>query len=226
MDQSSVILDSWHANAGNWIATIDNNEIESRSLVTNNAILQVISEYGPASILDIGCGEGWLTRALRAQGIDAAGVDAVDTLVTNAIEKGGAHYAVAGFREIANGSFELSEKMAAAVINFALLDEEDAANLMKNMDRILQNGGLLFVQTLHPFSMTGQEPYISGWKNGSWKGLKRDFAQPYQWYFRTMGDWVKLFIASGLTIREVREPLHPVNHHPASVIFVLSLKGH
>ncbi len=30
MDQSSAIISSWHANAGNWIATIDNNEIESR----------------------------------------------------------------------------------------------------------------------------------------------------------------------------------------------------
>lgn len=223
MDQSSAIISSWHANAGNWIATIDNNEIESRVLITNDAIVKTINDYQPLSILDIGCGEGWLTRSLRKQGIDAYGVDGVEALVKNAIEKDGPHYAVASFRDLASGSFEWKERAAAAVINFALLDEMDTALLLKNMHRLVQKSGHIFIQTLHPFALAGQEGYVSGWKEGSWKGLKRDFIQSYQWYFRTFGDWVKLFVGAGLTVREVREPLHPATHQPLSVIFILSL---
>lgn len=223
MDQSSAIMASWHANAGNWIATIDNKEIESRQLVTNEAIQNAILDHRPNSILDIGCGEGWLCRALRSHGIDAFGVDGVEALIQNAIEKDGAHYAVASFRALADGALDKKEKFEAAVINFALLDELDTVILLKNVHRLVQKNGLLFIQTLHPFAMAAQQDYISGWKEGSWNGLKRNFDQPYQWYFRTLEDWLKLFAAAGLTIMEIREPMHPVSKQPASAIFILSV---
>ncbi|MEM6754398.1 MAG: class I SAM-dependent methyltransferase, partial [Cyanobacteria bacterium P01_C01_bin.38] len=58
------VLDSWNNNASAWINTIENDQIESRKLVTNKAIVDAIVSYSPATILDIGCGEGWLTREL------------------------------------------------------------------------------------------------------------------------------------------------------------------
>lgn len=223
MDQSSVIIASWHANAANWIATIDNKEIESRQLVTNEAIVNTVLDHRPVSILDIGCGEGWLCRTLRAQHIDAFGVDGVAALIQNAIEKDGAHYAVASFRELADGALDHKEKSSAAVINFALLDEQDTELLLKNIHRIVQKNGSLFIQTLHPFAMAAQQDYVSGWKEGSWNGLKRNFDQPYQWYFRTFEDWLKLFAVAGLTVKEIREPMHPVSKQPASAIFILEV---
>lgn len=224
MDHSSAIMDSWQANAGNWIATIDNNEIESRVLVTNAAIISTIMAFKPGSILDIGCGEGWLTRALRQQGINAFGVDAIPALIENAIEKDGQHYAVASFDELATGAHAINGKMDAAVINFALLDEEGTEKLIQNMHRLVRKDGYLFIQTLHPFAITASaEPYVSGWKEGSWRGLSREFSLPYQWYFRTIGDWVKLFTGAGLNIAGMQEPLHPASQQPASLIFVLKV---
>lgn len=222
MDQSKAIRSSWEANAANWIGTIANNEIESRVLVTNEAIVQAVLAISPASVLDIGCGEGWLTRMLRTKGIDAFGVDAVAALIEYAIEKDGPHYAVANFRELAEGTVAMQKK-AAAVINFALLDESDSAMLLQNMHRLVNPGGVVIIQTLHPLVIAMNEPYLSGWKEGSWNGMKRDFGQPYQWYFRTMQDWVKLFAGAGLIIRSINEPLHPVTQKPASLIFTLQL---
>ncbi|MGN6416883.1 MAG: methionine biosynthesis protein MetW [Pseudobacter sp.] len=80
MKQSDPIRASWEANAANWIETIANNEIESRVLVTNEAIVQAVLAVAPASVLDIGCGESWLTHLLRSKGIEAYGVDAVASL--------------------------------------------------------------------------------------------------------------------------------------------------
>lgn len=223
MDQSNSIRTSWEANAANWIETIANNEIESRVLVTNEAIVQAVLAIPPASVLDIGCGEGWLTRLLRSKGIDAFGVDAVASLIKYAIEKDGPHYAVASFRELADGAIEL-EKKAAAVVNFALLDESDTAMLIKNMHRLVEPEGFLIIQTLHPLVIAMQENYVSGWKEGSWNGMKRDFEQPYQWYFRTLQDWVKLFGEAGLTICSIGEPMHPATGKPASLVFTLQLQ--
>ena len=72
------VIDSWNQNASAWINTIENDEIESRKLVTNKAIIDAVISYSPSTILDIGCGEGWLTRELTIKGIEAWGVDGVD----------------------------------------------------------------------------------------------------------------------------------------------------
>jgi SAM-dependent methyltransferase len=59
------IIDSWHRNAIPWIAAIREGQIDSRKLVTNNAIVDVVISRSPNSILDIGCGEGQSASHLR-----------------------------------------------------------------------------------------------------------------------------------------------------------------
>lgn len=223
MRHADRIIASWQANADQWIATIDHGEIASRMLVTNEAIVRTVTGYPLISVLDIGCGEGWLTRALHDCGLKASGVDTVAALIDNAREKGGGSYAVASFQDIATGAYVVNEKFDAAVINFALLDQEDTEALLKNIRRVVTDNGLVFIQTLHPLVIAGQEPYVSGWKEGSWNGMKREFVQPYQWYFRTLGDWIQLFAAAGLTVKQITEPVHPETQAPVSLIFVLQV---
>lgn len=224
MNYSGAILNSWKANAGNWIATINNTEIESRKLVTNDAIVNTVCTYEPKTILDIGCGEGWLSRALRAKGIDAFGVDATEELVLDAIKKDADFYKTSTFLQLANGDAGIDKEFDAAVINFSLLDKDDTDALVKNLHQYLNNAGLIFIQTLHPFAFAVNEDYLTGWKDGSWNGLKRNFEQPYHWYFRTLESWVQLFEEAGLKIKEIKEPLHPETKKPASIIFVLKVQ--
>ncbi|HTL10346.1 MAG TPA: class I SAM-dependent methyltransferase [Chitinophagaceae bacterium] len=223
MTAGDNILSSWRANAPHWIATIDNAELESRVLVTNNAIVAAINSYPLHTILDIGCGEGWLTRTLRQQGKDAWGVDAIDALVENAIAKDGPFYKQASYKALATGQQVMPAPADAAVINFALIDKEDTEALLHAIPQYLVPGGLLFIQTLHPLSIAMSGEYCSGWKEGSWNGMKRNFEQPYQWYFRTLEDWWQLF-ANDYTLLALREPVHPETKKPLSVIFILQTK--
>lgn len=219
MKEPDKIVESWIANASNWIATIDNTEIESRKLSTNNAIVNAVLSYPSSTILDIGCGEGWLTRTLRKNGKQSYGVDVVPGLIENAIAKDGEYYEVHSYTELGEGVKLMLPSFDVAVINFALIDKEDTEALIKSLYRYLTKDGMVFIQTLHPAAVTDE--YVSGWKEGSWNGMKRDFTKPYQWYFRTLGDWLKLFKEAGLYVIEIKEPVHPETKRPLSVIFVL-----
>lgn len=75
MDNEEKIIESWTANAANWIDILDNNGIESRRLVTNKAIVAAVSGNKPVSVLDLGCGEGWLAKELQEKGIEMTGID-------------------------------------------------------------------------------------------------------------------------------------------------------
>jgi len=60
--KANPIIQSWKINAKKWIKTIENSEIESRQLITNTTILNNVLQRKPKSVLDIGCGEGWLVN--------------------------------------------------------------------------------------------------------------------------------------------------------------------
>ena len=77
----SRIIESWHQNADSWTGAVRDHQIESRRLATDAAVVKAVLDRHPRTVLDVGCGEGWLARALHAQGIDVLGVDVVPELV-------------------------------------------------------------------------------------------------------------------------------------------------
>lgn len=222
MEKEQQILQSWVANAGNWIELIDSEAIESRKLVTNQAIVDAVSAHRPGNVLDLGCGEGWLTRALNALGIPATGADASGELIANARTKSSDRFQVVSYEAIIAGAPLEREPFDGIVLNFALFTRESTEDLLAELRRRLLPGGRLFIQTLHPFNLlAGEQSYESHWKSNSWDGLPGAFTQPHEWYCRTLGDWVSLFARLDYRLLELREPLHPRSGKPASMIMVL-----
>lgn len=216
------ILAAWHTNATPWTAAVRERSITTRQLVTDGAIIKAVLSVAPQSVLDVGCGEGWLTRALAGEGISVTAVDAVAELVELA-RQADAHnaltsYRVMSYEQIAAG--DLALRVDAVVCNFALLGKDSVEGLFGAMGSLLQPEGHLLVQTLHPRMACGDAPYEDGWREGSWLGFSADFRDPAPWYFRTLESWVQLFERHGLRLIEQREPLHPQTQQPASVLFI------
>jgi 2-polyprenyl-3-methyl-5-hydroxy-6-metoxy-1,4-benzoquinol methylase len=218
------IIDSWHKNAAPWTAAVREKQIESRRLVTDQAIIDAILSRTPDSVLDIGCGEGWLARALAAHAIPVLGVDVVPELIRQAQSAGGGEFRVVSYQQISAGN--LDTVADAVVCNFALLGKESVEDLFAAVPSLLNPHGTFIVQTLHPVAACGDSPYRDGWRAGSWRGFNSTFTDPAPWYFRTLESWKTLFADSGLRLLEIREPLHPQTQKPLSVIFIAAVSAH
>tara|TARA_R110002167_G_scaffold71924_3_gene202709 strand:- start:147 stop:827 length:681 start_codon:yes stop_codon:yes gene_type:complete len=215
------IVDSWEKNASQWSEAVRGGHIESRKLITNRAIAEAVLSHSPESVLDIGCGEGWLIRELASQVPHLVGVDVVPDLIEQAESAGGGHFLVASYEDIAAGACE--GLFDVVVCNFSLLGKESVETLFGAVPASLKAGGVFIVQTPHPV-VASNLPYIDGWREGSWVGFGSDFVDPAPWYFRTLESWVALFSDNGFQLLEMREPIHPKTHKPVSVIFTAANK--
>lgn len=218
-DPEQLILESWQINAKPWIEVLNEGGIPSRKLVTNQAIINAVLETGPETVLDIGCGEGWLVRALTETGISATGVDGVAELIQSAEEQTEGRFIQLTYDEISAAT--ITERFDAIVCNFSLLGGDSVEQLFRELPGLLNGRGYLIVQTLHPDNFPGPE----GWREGTWAGIYGDFSQPAPWYYRTLSSWLSLFTRSGFELISQTAPLHPESGLPASLILVGRYSG-
>ncbi len=214
------ILESWQVNAKPWINAIDNKEIESRQLVTNQAIVDAIINIKPHSVLDIGCGEGWLAASLIEKGIDVFGIDGVPHLIEKARKIKNGEFAICTYEELS--SYKFNRKFDCMVCNFSLIGKESTERVIASAKTLLKPGGRFIIQTLHPVIACSDMPYEDGWREGSWAGFSKDFTKPAPWYFRTLESWLRLFSDNELQIKHIAEPINPKTKKPASIVFEVS----
>jgi SAM-dependent methyltransferase len=210
------VIDSWSKNTDPWTAAVRGGGIESRRLVTNQAIVDAVRSQAPRTGIDIGCGEGWLVRALA--GVDMVGVDVVPGLIDAARKAGGGDFRVMSYEQIA--AAELALALDIGVCNFSLIGKESVEGVFGAARSFLKPGGKMIVQTLHPLIACGDAPYRDGWREGSWAGFSKDFRDPPPWYFRTLESWIGLFTRNGFRLLEMREPIHPTTGKPVSIILI------
>lgn len=196
---------SWVNNAAAWTGAVRERRIESRRLGTDAAIVGAVIDRHPRTALDLGCGEGWLTRALAAQGVAMTGIDASPTLIDAARDLGGGTFHVRSYEELSGlGAFDV------VVANFALFEES-----LPDVRPLLNPGGAFLIQTLHP-AFAGP-PYADGWRTETFATMP-GFSEEMPWYFRTLASWVAELRRIGFAVDRMYEPLHPESGMPLSLI--------
>ncbi|MET0848674.1 MAG: class I SAM-dependent methyltransferase [Pseudomonas sp.] len=213
----STLLDSWHHNAHSWIEAIRSGAIESRLTVTDQAILLAVLGRQPERVLDLGCGEGWLLRALAQRGIAAVGVDGDATLVEAARAAGASSVQVASYDELAEAKVDIGRDYDLICANFALL-HQDIIPLLAAMNALLAPGGALVIQTLHPWAVAAGD-YQDGWREETFAGFKGQW-QPMPWYFRTLSSWLNALDMAGFRLAGLQEPQHPQSQVPQSLLLI------
>jgi 2-polyprenyl-3-methyl-5-hydroxy-6-metoxy-1,4-benzoquinol methylase len=221
MDRNAALKRTWNRNAGQWTRSVREKRIPSRVAGTDQAIIDAVRALSPGRVVDVGCGEGWLVRRLTENpGCETVGIDGSAQLIADAraIHEDG-DYRVLSYEDIVAQPDALAGPYDAAVCNFALLGD-DLAPILGALKQSLSPDGALLIQTVHPRSACGDEPYVDGWREETFAAFGADDWAPMPWYFRTIESWRNVIAAAGLHVTACREPLDADSQQPLSVIFL------
>jgi SAM-dependent methyltransferase len=219
--------DVWAANARAWTRAVRERRIASRTAGTDAAVVDALRRLSPWRLLDVGCGEGWLVRALGRQLPDcrAVGLDGARALIAaaRAADPAGSYhvlsyagFAASGWRDDPVLAECLADPFDAVVFNYALFDR-DLVPVLTAARRLLAADGALVVQTLPPCP-----PGAEGWRREDFAGFggADDGWAPVDWYDRSRAAWDAALEAAGLRLVQAETPTHPGDGTPLSYLMV------
>lgn len=175
---------------------------------------------GRAHVLDLGCGDGQIARALAAQGSDVLGVDPTQLHIDVAIERGGGpRYLLGGATNIPAPDNFFDAVVACLV--FEHIDQMDEA--MTEVARVLKPRGQFSFFLNHPLLQTPGSGWIDDhiidppeqyWRIGPYlvetESIEEVEKDVYiRFIHRPLSRYVNALIANGMTIERMVEPSPP-----------------
>jgi len=151
MSGKDVDIEHWSRIAAEWTAwaRAPNHD----AFWAYRASLVAFIGQGVGDALDVGCGEGRVSRVLKDCGYRVTAVDPVEHLISAAEQAGSADaYKIAAAADLPfkNCSFDL------AVAYNVLMDVDDVPAALKEVRRVLRPSGTLVISIVHPFADRGR----------------------------------------------------------------------
>ncbi len=171
-------------------------------------------------VLDVGCGDGQIARALSAQGSEVLGIDPTQLHIDIARERaGGPTYEVGSATRLPVA--DNSQDAVVACLVFEHIDEVDAA--IAEVARVLKPGGQFSFFLNHPLLQTPGSGWIDDyildppeqyWRIGAYlvetetvEEVEKDIF--IRFIHRPLSRYVNALISNGLSIERMYEPAPP-----------------
>jgi len=174
---------------------------------------------GAQRVLDVGCGDGQVSRLAARLGAQVVGIDPTWNCVSVANKRGGAVFARAGAAQLpfADGTFDA----VVACLVFEHIRDVDSA--IAEVARVLQPGGRFCFFLNHPLLQTPNSGWIDDqfldppeqyWRIGPYliedetiEEVEKDVFIPF--IHRPLSRYVNTLAANGLLLERMEEPAPP-----------------
>ncbi len=199
--------DPYAENSAFWIRIIREKLDRYRTELTDAAVLSAIGPVEGHTVLDGGCGEGYMSRELANRGAVVTGLDLSPSLIAAARDERDRrglridHY-VASLDSIPenDGTFD------TVVCNQVMNDTEDPPAALKEIGRVTKSGGRLVLLMLHPCFYTAHAEYNAA---GS---------IPVATYFSTRKIEERLNVAGLQSQGQFRMTFHPLERYVSATV--------
>jgi ubiquinone/menaquinone biosynthesis C-methylase UbiE len=210
-----TLRDAWEEEAERWARWARAPGHDSYWRFHRDHFLELVPPPGRLTV-DLGCGEGRLTRDLKEHGHHVVGVDASPTLLRLAQDADpGGDYVVA---DAAALPFAVST-VDLVLAFMSLQDMDDMESAVREAARILAPGGRFCIAVVHPINSGGTfdaaaddadapfliaESYFERRRYS--ESIERDgLAMTFTSYHRSLQDYVAPLVDAGFVIDRVRE---------------------
>ena len=166
------------------------------------------------SVLDVGCGHGWLTHLLAQQGATAVGIDGSSVL----LEQARSRYPGIGFIEhdLTRGLPRPLAVVDRIVAHLVLMDLPKLSELFADVASSLDDHGVFVFSILHP-AFFGQEVVYDERGTDHHRAVRGYLTEETWWieafgghrhYHRPLSTYVNLLAENGLAVTGMGEPLN------------------
>lgn len=223
----------WDRNAEAWHRLFGEKDLNRRDLL-DPVILEILGDVNGKSILDAGCGDGYLSRKLAELGAQVTGVECSEKMLGYAVKEQNRRPLQIEYHHASCASlpFLKAATYDIVVTNNVIQDVEDYLSAFQEFSRLLKKGGIYLHIENHPCFMSP----VWGWVKNE-KGEKlyrkvdhyfkrgpfltpwgpRSEMEPSVYWHRTLADIMNALINCSFRIMRVIEPEPPeswAKQHP------------
>jgi SAM-dependent methyltransferase len=211
---------AWERNAADWVRWARKPGHDSYWRFHRRRFLDLVPPAGRLT-LDVGCGEGRVTRDLKELGHRVVGLDASETMVAAARDadpSGDYLVADAAALPFPDGQTDL------VVAFMSLMDVDDMVAAVRELARVLEPGGILALAVVHPINSAHDvdhehpddhlvltEDYFDRRRYSDF--IERDDVKmTFESRHYTLQDYFDALLGAGFQVKELREigdPQHP-----------------
>ncbi len=167
-------------------------------------LLDLLGDISGLSVLDAGCGEGYLARILAGRGATVTGIDISPRLIELARARdaeGAIEYRVA---DLSAPLPEYDRRFDLIASHLVLNDVPDHRGFIATLGAVLKPGGRLVVAMNNPYSYVVRKHVTDYFAPGAYpyrgmvaQGVKVHF------YQRTLEEYLDAFLAAGFRLRKL-----------------------
>ena len=179
-------------------------------------LLERIGEPRGMSILDLGCGQGWLCNELSKQGSSVIGVEGSDRM----IDRARAQHPHLDFHvfDLDDGLPELDCDFDLVIANMIVMDLPRMDRLFSDVSQVLKASGRFLMTLPHPcfFNQKSHQDDSGKWFKKVTGYLKLEIWRidsfgGHNHYHRKLSNYINTLSEAGLLVSWIQEPAHISN---------------